>query len=293
MSDSRPPAIPVASELLTAVPAEPGPPPESDALTLSFDGKTSDYFRVWFTTLLLVFVTAGVYWPWAVIRCQRFIGEHTWLGTTPFEYRGRPLAVSRMLLITSVLPAAWLYLATRYQVVGPFMFALWALAWPWLIAFETRFHARCTWYAGRQLDVSLRYSHVLNALLLPFGLCFLCVLPLAIVRPHSFALGLGVWFVVALVTLLLSGVAAFADVRLFNTVCRSARLGSLRCVPDYGVRDAVWILWHGLAASLTYSLLAPWAEICVHRRRLSCLRVVATDAVPAAAPPLNLDRTWA
>ena len=49
-------------ELMDTVPMERDLP---ENLSLVFTGSGSEYFRIWIVNLLLMFVTLGIYFPWA------------------------------------------------------------------------------------------------------------------------------------------------------------------------------------------------------------------------------------
>ena len=263
--------------------------PPRDELALSFDGKTWDYFRVWLVAYLLTLITFGIFSPWAEIRRERFIYEHTRLGKTPFEYRAQPLAVFKVWLLTSLLPSAWFLAMPRVPAAAPCMFAVWALVWPWLAVYGARAEVRRISHAGRQLELSLRYVDVLNALLWPFGLGFFLLLPFGLVRAHTLHSWESRLVLVAILAVVL-GAFLQAGVRVANVACRSASLGSLRCEPHFRVRDALWLVANGLLGLVSLGLLSPWAELRSHRRRLSRLRVIAE---PELTTELDLDRTWA
>jgi uncharacterized membrane protein YjgN (DUF898 family) len=260
----------------------------ADEFALSFDGKTWDYFRVRMVAFLLTVLTCGIFLPWAEMRCQRFIYEHTRLGTTALEYRARPFEVFKVQLLTALAPSAWLAAIPRLHALGFVMLVVWALAAPWFALYAARAEARRVWCAGRQLEVSARYADMLSALLLPYGLCFMLV-PFGMLRPHAFdSWATRLMFVTIFVTLLPASL--HASVRLTNVVYGSASLGSLRCVSELRVRDALWMLANSLLGSVSLGLLTPWVELRTYRRQLSRLRVVAE---PELTTELDLDRTWA
>ena len=58
-------------------------------LTVRFTGRDSDYARVWYTGLVLSFLTAGLYLPFARTACRRWLVSHLEVGGVPLAFDGR------------------------------------------------------------------------------------------------------------------------------------------------------------------------------------------------------------
>lgn len=50
------------------------------AVALRFDGRGSEYFRIWMADILCLMLSFGLYWPWLRRRRWRYLNGHTWLG---------------------------------------------------------------------------------------------------------------------------------------------------------------------------------------------------------------------
>jgi len=121
---------------LGAPPAAAPPPAVATQVRerLVFDGRASEYFRIWVVNVLLTLLTLGVYSAWAKVRKARWFAQHTVLMGDRFDYHGEPwrilvgrvLALGLLLLWTwSFDIALWLGLAVfgLLLVVGPVLFA--------------------------------------------------------------------------------------------------------------------------------------------------------------------------
>jgi len=84
-----------------------------------FNARALDYARLWLVNLLVCLMSAGLLWPWARARSQRFFYQHTSLDAVAFGYRSH---ISKVLLIQLALVAALLGLLISL------------LVWPWYAA---------------------------------------------------------------------------------------------------------------------------------------------------------------
>ncbi len=84
-----------------------------------FDARALDYARLWLVNVLVCLLSAGLLWPWARARSQRFFYQHTRLDGIEFGYRSH---ISKVLLIQLALVAALLGLLISL------------LVWPWYAA---------------------------------------------------------------------------------------------------------------------------------------------------------------
>ena len=53
---------------------------EVHRLPIEFTSSGSEYFRIWIVNLLLMFVTFGIYYPWAKVRRLRCFHANTQVG---------------------------------------------------------------------------------------------------------------------------------------------------------------------------------------------------------------------
>lgn len=52
-----------------------------------FTGKGGEYFLICLVNFLLTIITLGIYGPWALIKCRRYIYQHVTLKGQPFSYK--------------------------------------------------------------------------------------------------------------------------------------------------------------------------------------------------------------
>ncbi len=93
----------------------PQPAPEFEA-RLAFDGRGSEYFRIWVVNTLLSLLTLGIYSAWAKVRKARWFAQHTALMGDRFDYHGQP----------------WRILLGRVLAIG--LLVLWSLGFDWSLA---------------------------------------------------------------------------------------------------------------------------------------------------------------
>lgn len=111
-------------------------------LTVTFDGSSAEYFRVWIVNVCLCLLTFGLYAPWAKVRKKQYLYGQTRLDGTPFRYVAPPLAILKGQLLSLMVVAAFSLAAILYpdsSAIGSASFLV-ALPWIWLrsIAFEAR-----------------------------------------------------------------------------------------------------------------------------------------------------------
>ncbi len=69
--------------------------------TFVFTGKGATYFIICLANLFLIFITLGIYTPWAIVKCRRYVYQNMTLNGQPFEYKatGGAIFVSFLLLM--------------------------------------------------------------------------------------------------------------------------------------------------------------------------------------------------
>lgn len=53
-----------------------------------FTGKGGEYFLICLVNFLLTIIILGIYGPWALVKCRRYIYQHVTLNGQPFSYKG-------------------------------------------------------------------------------------------------------------------------------------------------------------------------------------------------------------
>ena len=81
---------------------------ERHRLDICFTGAGGEYMRIWIVNLLLVIVTAGLYYPWAKARRLRYFHQNTLIGNDllghhAMDFHGDPKLMLRGFLISAAL----------------------------------------------------------------------------------------------------------------------------------------------------------------------------------------------
>jgi len=84
-------------------------------LTVRFTGRDSDYARVWYTGLVLSFLTAGLYLPFARTACRRWLVSHLEVGGVPLAFDGRVRTLLPSFLMRYAL--VWAGVVFAYRAV--------------------------------------------------------------------------------------------------------------------------------------------------------------------------------
>ncbi len=112
-------------------------------LTLQFTGDTWEYFRLWTATQALIFLTLGLYAPWARVRRTRYLARHYRLDGVGFEYRANPWAILKgklfvyALLIVGVALCIWSPLLIAPLVLISFLPLAWLLTHSFRFRWQT------------------------------------------------------------------------------------------------------------------------------------------------------------
>jgi uncharacterized membrane protein YjgN (DUF898 family) len=67
--------------------------PTTDAIDVSFTGRTGEYFQIWLVNTALTLATCGLYMPWARVRTRRYFLGQTRLQDSGFDYQANPWAL--------------------------------------------------------------------------------------------------------------------------------------------------------------------------------------------------------
>ena len=131
----------------------------STRLKFVFRGSTDDYFKIYYTNVMLVSITLGIYSAWAKVRNKRYFYGNTTLNGHNFDFDASPISIliSRVLVIVIVVGA--IFAEEFYQLfwfsVGLFSLML-ILLFPFAIVRGRAFNARHT------LHRSVRFRYLNN-----------------------------------------------------------------------------------------------------------------------------------
>ena len=135
---------------------------------LSFEGSGSEYFKIWIVNILLVIITAGLYYPWAKVRNHRYFYGNTTLEGRNFEYHATGKQLFLGFLIAMILFIVYVVISETSPVGGLIIIGILFVAIPWLIWRSLKFSMRMTSYSNVRFgfDGKLGQSYI-NFLLLP------------------------------------------------------------------------------------------------------------------------------
>ncbi|PUE40834.1 YjgN family protein [Limnohabitans sp. Bal53] len=148
---------------------------DSKSYPLSFNGRGSEYFKIWIVNILLSIVTVGIYSAWAKVRTQRWFYGHTVLDGQPFTYLATPMQLLMGRLIALVVIAVYALSSHFMPALAVAIMLALLIATPWLVIAGLRFNARMSAYRGIRFDFTgdvkeAAILYLLLPLLLPFTL---------------------------------------------------------------------------------------------------------------------------
>ncbi len=138
-----------------AMPLPPVPPeqpfansPQVFEHAFVFDGRASEYFRIWIVNLALSILSLGIFSAWAKVRTQRYFYGSTRLAGVPFEYTAKPLPILKGRIIAVVLFSAYILAGQVSLALQVGLALLIAILTPWLIVRGAAFRARYSSWRG-------------------------------------------------------------------------------------------------------------------------------------------------
>ena len=115
---------------------------EVSRVPFEFNGKGSEYFKIWLVNIILSVITLGIYSAWAKVRRkQYFYGNTTLLGSS-FEYLADPVKILKGRLIVVGFFIFYSVLSSLLPLVSGIMSLVFILILPWLIVRSLVFNAR-------------------------------------------------------------------------------------------------------------------------------------------------------
>ncbi|HSG93368.1 MAG TPA: YjgN family protein, partial [Methylotenera sp.] len=146
-----------------------------------FQGKASEYFRIWIVNILLTILTLGIYSAWAKVRNKQYFYANTLLQGSSFKYNASPLAILKGRLVL-VLILAFYFISIHFYPATKILFILlFILALPGLIMLGLMFNARYSFY--RHLNFAFEKS--LGESVKTFiGIALLIPLTLGLIYPY-------------------------------------------------------------------------------------------------------------
>jgi uncharacterized membrane protein YjgN (DUF898 family) len=145
---------------------------------VQFTGSGSEYFRVWIVNLLLIFVTLGIYLPWAKVRKIKYFYSNTLIDGHALDFHGEPKKMLRGTALTGVF---FLLYSMAFRA-SPWAAAVATVAiialWPLLVRASLRFRLANTSWRSLRLEFSggMKEAFITAGLPLALILIPICVL---------------------------------------------------------------------------------------------------------------------
>ncbi len=149
-------------------------------VTLEFNGKAVEYFRIWIVNVLLSIVTLGIYSAWAKVRNKQYFYANTLLDGSPFQYSASPIAILKGRIIVIAVLAAVSILSQFFPLTNAIFFVFIFLVTPWLVMRSMMFNARYSSY--RNLNFSFE-KNLSGAVTTFIGLTILMIITLGLAYP--------------------------------------------------------------------------------------------------------------
>ena len=124
------------------------PPSQPHYLPIEFTGSGSEYFRIWIVNLLLMFVTLGIYYPWAKVRRLRYFHANTLVGGEPLGFHADPKKMLKGYFLVGVLFSLYSAAGNFSAVAGFLAFVIVATIWPALLKSSMQFRLANTSWRG-------------------------------------------------------------------------------------------------------------------------------------------------
>ncbi|MEO3991916.1 YjgN family protein [Pseudocitrobacter cyperus] len=150
-----------------------------------FTGKGWQFFIISLVNVLLVCITLGIYLPWAVVKCRRYVYSHMSLNGQVFSYKATGGAILASFLLVIVVYALSFYFISREQfVIGSIILGMLILSIPFMIVKSLQYQAMMTSLNG--INFSFECS-MLKAWLYLFALPFIIEVILGVVLYFVFS----------------------------------------------------------------------------------------------------------
>lgn len=134
-----------------------------------FNGKGTTYFIICLANLCLSIITLGIYTPWAVVKCRRYIYQNMTLNGQPFVYKatGGAIFVSFLLLMMIYIVSVYL-VAHGSHVLGFTLLGLLMMSIPLMAIKSLQYQAMMTSLNGVRFGFECsKLQAWLSMLLLP------------------------------------------------------------------------------------------------------------------------------
>jgi uncharacterized membrane protein YjgN (DUF898 family) len=121
---------------------------EEHHLPIEFTGSSSEYFRIWIVNLLLIFVTFGIYYPWAKVRRLRYFHANTLVGGEPLGFHADPVKMLKGYFLVGILFAMYSVAGNFSALAGFLTFVIVVAIGPALLKSSMQFRLANTSWRG-------------------------------------------------------------------------------------------------------------------------------------------------
>ncbi|MCZ9234674.1 DUF898 family protein [Escherichia albertii] len=110
-----------------------------------FTGKGGEYFLICLVNFLLTIITLGIYGPWALVKCRRYIYQHVTLKGQSFSYKGTGGAIFISFLFLMVVYFLSVFcFSSQHFALGVLLFALLICGIPCMAVKSLQYQANMT-----------------------------------------------------------------------------------------------------------------------------------------------------
>lgn len=114
--------------------------------SLIFHGKCSSFFIICLVNVILSVITCGIFLPWAIVRCRRYIFENMELRGARFDYhaKGRDIFISWIAITVIMVLLSFIEFALTHSKTIVFVPWIFILTLPFMMVKSLGYHAAMT-----------------------------------------------------------------------------------------------------------------------------------------------------
>lgn len=132
--------------------------PQISETQIQFHAKTSEFFSIWITNLLLTIVTFGIYSAWAKVRTLKYLYGNIEVNGARFDYHARPIQILKGRILVGALFGIY-FLCMHFIPEAIFVIGfLYALLMPFLVVQALAFHFGNTSYRNIRFGFQRDYK---------------------------------------------------------------------------------------------------------------------------------------
>ena len=120
----------------------------TSSIPFKFDGKGTEYFKIWIVNIALTIITLGIYSAWATVRSRRYFYSNTYLGEDSFAYLASPISILKGRLLALGIFALYAVISAYNVIAGLLIFSLILMAMPFFVLRSMIFQRANSAYRG-------------------------------------------------------------------------------------------------------------------------------------------------